>query len=464
MAKGTSRSLIVAVVVALFVGPLAIGERVSADTPWAKVKNKVAHGGATMQTQNPGAVVAYQVQARKFAIWYVAGPQNGRVAVYLNGARVRIVDQYAAKREQKSIVLKSARPVNSVMVVALGTKRPKSKGTFVNVDAISPTPTKCTKGCLRAPEPTMMLSSLSELALDPVWYPAAALTPDQPLFNVAIGSYVRGQDVLPLEVNAPLIRQAACEHAQRVPQGIMVLSFGKQVEGGSSGFGIALTAADIVAATAQVAGGLAECASGPWEVAVGTSNSGGATPFNGYDGGVFWAQIVEQARAASDPRVLISGANDVEPSWGPVAQARAWVNGFVASSPRRLWNFGSADGCPQSVGGTRCNNGWSIDDVLWVSSHAGPTVMVMPQIHTQSGSQARQWAVIAARGLELNNPVRIGAVGFQTSACAQVRGGCPTTGNTAWQAWQQLRDALDAIPVTAGMAIGAPRDVRWSWR
>jgi hypothetical protein len=445
-------------VVALFVGPLAIGERVSADTPWAKVKNKVAHGGATMQTQNPGAVVAYQVQARKFAIWYVAGPQNGRVAVYLNGARVRIVDQYAAKREQKSIVLKSARPVNSVMVVALGTKRPKSKGTFVNVDAISPTPTKCTKGCLRAPEPTMMLSSLSELALDPVWYPAAALTPDQPLFNVAIGSYVRGQDVLPLEVNAPLIRQAACEHAQRVPQGIMVLSFGKQVEGGSSGFGIALTAADIVAATAQVAGGLAECASGPWEVAVGTSNSGG------YDGGVFWAQIVEQARAASDPRVLISGANDIEPSWGPVAQARAWVDGFVASSPRRLWNFGSADGCPQSVGGMRCNNGWTIDDVLWVSSHAGPTVMVMPQIHTQSGSQARQWAVIAARGLELNNPVRIGAVGFQTSACAQVRGGCPTTGNTAWQAWQQLRDALDAIPVTAGMAIGAPRDVRWSWR
>jgi hypothetical protein len=464
MAKGISRSLVVAVVVALLVGPLAGSDRVSAETPWTKVKNRAAHGGATMQTQNPGAVVAYQVQARKFAIWYVAGPGNGRIAVYLNGARVRIVDQYAPKREQRSIVLKSTRPVNSVMVVALGTKRPKSTGALVNVDAISPTPTTCTKACLRAPEPTMMLSSLSELALDPVWYPAAALTPDQPLFNVAIGSYVRGQDVLPLEVNAPLIRQAACEHAQRVPQGIMVLSFGKQVEGGSSGFGIALTAADIVAATAQVAGGLAECASGPWEVAVGTSNSGGATPFNGYDGGVFWAQIVEQARAASDPRVLISGANDIEPSWGPVAQARAWVNGFVASSPRRLWNFGSADGCPQSVGGTRCNNGWSIDDVLWVSSHAGPTVMVMPQIHTQSGSQARQWAVIAARGLELNNPVRIGAVGFQTSACAQVRGGCPTTGNTAWQAWQQLRDALDAIPVTAGMAIGAPRDVRWSWR
>lgn len=464
MAKRHVRSLAVACVVALLVGPFLGGNHASADTPWVKAKNKIAHGGATMQTQSPGAVVAYQVQARKFAVWFVAGPNNGRAAIYLNGARVRIVDQYAPKREQRSIVLKSARPVNSVMVVALGTKRPKSKGIFVNVDAISPTPTRCTKGCLRAPEPTLMLSSLSELAQDPVWYPAAALTPDQPLFNVAVGSYVRGQDVLPLDVNAPLIRQAACDQARRVPQGIVVLSFGKQVEGGTSGFGVALSAADIVAATAQVAGGLAECASGPWEVAVGTSNSGGATPFNGYDGGVFWAQIVEQARAASDPRVIISGANDIEPSWGPVGQARAWVDGFVAASPRRLWNFGSADGCPQTVGGLRCNNGWTIDDVLWVSSHAGANVVVMPQIHTQSGSQARQWAVIAARALEMNNPLRIGAIGIQTSACAQVRGGCPTTGNSAWAAWQQLRSALDAIPTTAGMAIGAPRDIRWSWR
>lgn len=464
MAKIRVRSVACALVAAVIVGPFLHGGQASAEAPWVKVTNKVAHGRATMQTAVPGAVVAYQVQARKFALWYVAGPQNGRAAIYLNGALVRTVDQYASKREQRSIVLKSNRPVNSVMVVALGTKRPKSKGTLVNVDALSPTPTRCTKGCLRAPEPTLMLTSLSELAQDPVWYPAAALTPDQPLFNVAVGSYVRGQDVLPLEVNAPLIRQAACDQARSVPQGIVVLSFGKQVDGGSSGFGVALTAADIVAATAQVAGGLAECASGPWEVAVGTSNSGGTTPFNGYDGGVFWAQIVEQARAAADPRVIISGANDIEPSWGPAGQARAWVDGFVAASPRRLWNFGSADGCPQSVGGVRCNNGWTIDDVLWVSSHAGPNVLVMPQIHTQSGSQARQWAVIAARALELNNPLRIAAIGIQTSACAQVRGGCPTTGNSAWAAWQQLRSALDAIPATAGMAVGAPRDIRWSWR
>jgi hypothetical protein len=129
-----------------------------------------------------------------------------------------------------------------------------------------------------------------------------------------------------------------------------------------------------------------------------------------------------------------------------------------------LWNFGSADGCPQSVGTLRCNNGWTIDDVLWVSATASPNLVVVPQIHTRSGSQARQWAVIAARGLELGSPVRIAGVGAQPSACSQVRGGCPTTGNDVWTAWSQLRQALDAIPATAGMAIGQPRDIRWSWR
>jgi len=461
MAKHPLRLLIGVVLLA---AATFVASPAQADAPWSKVRNKEAHGGATMQTAVPGAVVAYQVQARKFSIWYVAGPKNGRVAIYLNGAKHRVVDQWAPQRESRAIVLKGPRPVNSVMVVALGTKRPKSKGTFVNVDAISPRVDRCSKGCLRTPEPSLMLTSLSELAADPVWFPTAVPTPDQPQFNVAIGTYVRGQDVLPLETNAPIIREAMCAQARRVPQGVMILSFGKQVEGGSSGFGIALTDADIANATATVASGLADCASGPWEVAIGTSNSGGATPFNGYDGGVRWAQIVEQARAISDPRVIISGANDLEPSWGPVDQAKAWVSGFLAASSRRLWNFGSADGCPQSVGSVRCNNGWTIDDVLWVSSQASPNIVVVPQIHTQSGSQARQWAVIAARGLALGSPLRIAGVGAQPSACLQVRGGCPTTGNDAWTAWAQLRQALDSIPVTAGTPIGPPRDIRWSWR
>lgn len=463
MARVSFRWVMVAALVActLVAMPMS-GAR--AQSPWLEVRNKRALGGTMMQSVNAGAVVAFEVQARKFTLWYLAGPKNGRVEVYLNGARHTVIDQWAAKQVSASLVVRTTRPVNTVMLVSLGTKRPKSKGTLVNLDAISPHLDRCAKGCLQSPSATFMLNSLSELAIDPVWYPTAVPTADQPFYNVAIGSYVRGQDVLPLDVNAPLIRDAMCDKARRVPQGVVILSFGRQVEGGASGFGTALTAADIATTTSIVASALAECASGPWEVAIGTSNSGGVTPFNGFDGGVAWAQIVDQARVISDLRVTVSGAVDIEPSWGPVRRAKAWVSGFTSVSGRRLWNFGSADGCPQSVGGRRCNNGWTIDDVLWVSTQASPNLVVIPQIHTQSGSQARQWAVIAARSLELGTPLRIAGVGAQASACLQVRNGCRTTGNDAWTAWAQLRQALDAIPSTAGMAIGPPRDIRWSWR
>lgn len=462
MARVSFRLLLAGMLTSLALAAVADGA--AAQTHWESVRSKEAFGGALLQTNNPGAVAVFEVQARRFSLWYVAGPRNGRVAVYLNGARYRNVDQWAAVRTRKAFVVESSRPVNTVMVVALGTKRVKSKDTLVNVDAISPQARQCAKGCLRSPTPKLLLGSLGELAVDPVWYPTAVPAPDDALRNVAIGSYVRGRDVLPFEANAPLIREAMCAKARRVPRGVMILSFGRQVAGGASGFGVALSATDIAATTAVVAAGLAECGSGPWEVAIGTSNSGGATPFNGYDGGVVWAQIVEQARAVSDVRVTISGAVDLEPSWGPVRQARDWVAGFTAATGRRLWNFGSADGCPQSVGSLRCNNGWTIDDVLWVSSQASPNLVVIPQIHTRSGSQARQWAVIAARGMELGAPLRIAGVGAQPSACQQVRDGCPTTGNDPWTAWLQLRQALDAIPSTAGTAIGPPRDIRWSWQ
>jgi len=107
--------------------------------------------------------------------------------------------------------------------------------------------------------------------------------------------------------------------------------------------------ADMAKVAATWASGLAECGSGKWEVSLGTSNSGAVTAFNGYTGGQAWAALVAEARKISDPRVAISGAVDLEPGWGPPGQARAWVDGYVASTSTRLWNFGSADACPQTV-------------------------------------------------------------------------------------------------------------------
>lgn len=296
-----------------------------------------------------------------------------------------------------------------------------------------------------------------------VWYPTTPPEKTSDLWNVPISSYVRGRDVYPTEATLPTAETAACEQATKVKQGIIGLFFGKQVATGGSGFGITISSADIITVVQAWANGLARCARGPWELAIGTSNSGGATTFNGYFGGVAWAQLVDAARAVSNSRIIISGANDLEPGWGPSGQARAWVDGFVATTDQRMWNFGSADGCPQKVGGILCNNGWTIDDVIWVSAQAGPNIVALPQVHTNGGAQSKQWSVIAARAKELGIPFQLGGMSVQTAACKQVTGGCPTTGISAWNAWAQLRKYVDLQPSLAGLPLAAPTDIRWGW-
>lgn len=297
-----------------------------------------------------------------------------------------------------------------------------------------------------------------------VWYPTAVPERGSPRWLAPIGSYVRGKDVFPLEATLPAAEVAACEQATKVPQGVIILSFGKQIETGTNGFGMAMTYDDITRVASAWAAGLARCATGPWELAIGTSNSGGITNFNGYTGGVRWSQLLKTIRSVADARVTVSAANDLEPGWGPSGQARAWVDGFVRTEPAiRLWNFGSADGCPTVTTKITCGNNWTIDDVIWVSAQAGPNIVVVPQIHTTTGTLARQWARIMARAKTLGVTMTIAGVSVQTAACAQVRGGCPTTGVSAWDAWQQMRTAVDALADIAGSPVGAPVDIRWGW-
>lgn len=296
-----------------------------------------------------------------------------------------------------------------------------------------------------------------------VWYPTAPPAYLSPEWTVPIGSYVRGTSIYPLGIGLPRAEEAACEMATRVRRGVVVLSFGRQVAGGASGFGTTIPYDDIALVATAWAAGLARCGSGPWELALGTSNSGGATDHNGYTGGVAWAQMVVRARTLADPRVIVSGAVDLEPSWGPPERAKRWVNGYVATTPVRLWNFGSADGCPGTwLTTTRCNNGWSIDDVIHVSSGAGPNVVAMPQIHTASGSQARQWALMMRRSLERGIEFRLLGMSVQSAACAQASG-CGSTSTPAWVAWANLRTAIDAHPTIAGSPVPAPMDIRWGW-
>ena len=55
---------------------------------------------------------------------------------------------------------------------------------------------------------------------------------DSPLWNVAIGSYVRGKDVFPLDKTLPAATAVACSQAKKVSGGVVVLSLGIQTATG----------------------------------------------------------------------------------------------------------------------------------------------------------------------------------------------------------------------------------------
>jgi hypothetical protein len=452
--------LLGAVLCGAWVGVIAEREA-SAAGSWVEHRTRAAFGGSVLLSDRPWSGASFDVRGPRMTMWFVANERGGRAVVLVNGTRVKTVEMYSKRTTRRSVQLRGGSGLNVVSVVVAPDRHERSKGTRVNVDAFS-VGKRCTKGCVTSPRVTR--TSNGELDATGTWYPQQVPDVTSAAWSVAIGSYVRGRDATPTDAARPVVRAAACEMAQRVSRGVMVLSFGKQVSGGTNGFGKKISNNDVIEVSRAWASGLAECGAGPWEVAVSTSNSGGVTVENGFDGGARWAQLVEETARLADPRVVVSAGVDLEPGWGPPGQARAWVDGYVASSGRRLWNFGSADGCPQTyLSRLTCNNGWTIDDVIWVSSRAGSQVVAMPQLHTQSGSLAKQWAVLAERAVKTGEPMRIAAVGVQTAACAQVRGGCPTTGESAWNSWAKLRGLLDARSATRGMPLGAPRDIRWGW-
>jgi hypothetical protein len=360
-------------------------------------------------------------------------------------------DAAGAQAAQSSVVTVPVwRPTTTTVKKPPKTTVPKTKTTV---------PKTRKKKVKRTKRQSQLLQNTAVLA-EAISYPLTVPDRTTPQWKVPVGAYVRGSDVYPLAEKLPYVTKAGCDQAKTVPQGVVVLSFGKQIKGGTNGFGTPIAYQDILEVTRAFTAGILSCATGPWEVAIGTSNSGGVTAYNGLSGGARWAQLVSDAKIVAGP--LVSGAVDIEPGWGPPGQARAWVDGFVRAAPQtRLWNFGSADGCPQTVSSDlTCNNGWTIDDVLWVSSHAGPNVVAMPQIHTQSGSQARQWARLAARALGMQQGLRLSSFTVQTSACRQVKKGCPKTGVSAWDGYMQLRAYLDASALTEGYPLGTPMDIR----
>ena len=84
-------------------------------------------------------------------------------------------------------------------------------------------------------------------------------------------------------------------------------------------------------------------------------------------------------------------ASDMEPSWDGVSITKQLVNGDAAQGWALYYDFGSADGCPQSGSADGpCNNGWHASDVGYVSDHG--LALPLPEIYYTAN--ANQWTVV----------------------------------------------------------------------
>jgi hypothetical protein len=190
-------------------------------------------------------------------------------------------------------------------------------------------------------------------------------------------------------------------------------------------------------------------------VAVGTSNYRGATT---YAHGQAWAQMVNRLNAWSvasgiSSVVTARGASDMELDWNKPATTRAWVDGYAAAytGSSYLYNYGDAAGCPPYGS---CNNGWTQEDVWYVSWGAQPAYP-FPEIYTVSGSTARQWYQMSLYG-HLRHGQAIEILGSLTQWAAA--GYCCT--NPPEQGWTQLYDLLNADSRTA-QSLPYSSDITW---
>jgi hypothetical protein len=177
--------------------------------------------------------------------------------------------------------------------------------------------------------------------------------------------------------------------------------------------------------------------------------------------GVSWARNVVNpiaAYAARYPGSTVVGANDMEPGFSAtVAQSRAWLSGYLSATSGKYVFNGSADGCSPSTPGGRCNNGWTMADLQWLSGGAAPTRTInLPQIY--NSAMPGQWKNISLTGVNAGKPrLYFGGPLTELTACAQA-GSCGSIRNV--DAWSQLWSAISSNPATRQYDMPHGTDLR----
>ncbi|MDQ2837827.1 MAG: fibronectin type III domain-containing protein [Actinomycetota bacterium] len=196
----------------------------------------------------------------------------------------------------------------------------------------------------------------------------------------------------------------------------------------------------------------------PLTLAIGTNNDVDVSS----SAGVSWARnvvgpVVSYA-ASHHPGVIVAGANDMEPGFSAtVGQTRAWLSGYLQGTSAQFVFNGSADGCSTSASGSRCNNGWSMSDLQWLSGGAAPSRTIsLPQIYNYAMPQ--QWKYISLTGTGAGRPrINFGGPLTEYTACAQV-GSCGSISNV--DAWRQLWSAISSTAATRQSQLPHGTDLR----
>jgi hypothetical protein len=259
-----------------------------------------------------------------------------------------------------------------------------------------------------------------------------------------------------------------CETGRRGESGMLVLAFGQPWTVGL-GYGASIYSSFYPASTSQVAEaakgflrGFADCSSTQTlQVGLGVNNYKGETNANH---GRAWGQMVNSVHEwlSGQPfanRISVAGATDAEPSWNTRENTRAWVDGFVNATDRPLINFGSCDGCPTALNPTQQpNNGWTVDDVWYISAGARNT-LALPEIYLTGGVHADQWYRVSLHGYIVHGK-RIPFAGTLTQYAACQERGCNGTDNTPARGWSQLNTAVN-LDIRTATTISFSSDITW---
>jgi hypothetical protein len=200
-----------------------------------------------------------------------------------------------------------------------------------------------------------------------------------------------------------------CEFAQDQPGTglrVLLLDFGAARKLDSSTWGAVDSSntrfanSDILAALERAADGYHNChVHGSVDIVYGNSNyhlSGSGMSSTD----VWWAGYHQSERSEDLGEYQTSkgytsqtsdAASDMGPSWESAAITKQLVSGDAAQGWALYYDFGSADGCPQSGSANgACNNGWHVSDVGYVSYAA--LALPLPEIYYTAN--ANQWTVV----------------------------------------------------------------------